>query len=95
MKWAAVTIATAAVTFAHDSPSGFKYPQDCCGSNECRPIACSTIKNNADGSAYWTGLLFYPEQVKISGDALCHVCVGYNQHTRLRHPYCIFLSPTM
>jgi hypothetical protein len=90
-----VTATIAAVTLVHNSPAGFKYPSDCCGENECRPIACSTIKTKADGSVIWADLSFNREQVKISGDALCHVCIGYNPHTSFRHPYCIFLSPTM
>jgi hypothetical protein len=91
------TLVTAAiaVTLAHDAPGGFVYPRDCCNSKDCRPIACSTIKSNSDGSASWTGLLFYPEQVRMSGDAMCHVCVAYGVPRRVRFPHCIFLSPTM
>jgi hypothetical protein len=87
--------AIAVFLFVHDAPSGWRYPKDCCASKDCRQIACSTIKDNPDGTAVWTGLLFHPEQVKISGDAACHVCLSYGQPPRVRFPHCIFLSPTM
>ena len=92
----ALTVAGVILAHGHEAPSGFVYPQDCCGGHDCRPIACSTIRDNPDGSVSWTGLLFDRNQVKISGDAMCHVCIGYDQvrHT-VRYPHCIFLSPTM
>jgi len=92
----ALVTAAIAVTPIHDAPGGFRYPPDCCGGRDCRPIACSTVKDNPDGSVSWTGLLFPRELVKISGDASCHVCIGYDTlHKTHRFPHCIFLSPTM
>jgi hypothetical protein len=88
--------AIAAFIFVHDAPSGFQYPLDCCGGHDCRPIACSTASFNPnDGSVMWTGLHFQREQVKISRDSGCHVCVGYGLNTRFRYPHCIFLAPVM
>jgi len=84
-----------APVLAHDAPSGWSYPGDCCGGSDCHPIACSTIKDQPDGSATWLGLFFTREQVKISHDASCHVCVTYNTANHNRFPHCIFLSPTM
>jgi hypothetical protein len=85
--------AIAAFIFIHDAPSGFEYPSDCCGGHDCRPIACSTIKLNPDQSVVWSGLKFSSAQVKISGDASCHVCIGY--YHRMRFSHCIFLAPVM
>ena len=83
------------IAYGHEAPSGFQYPSDCCGGSDCRPIVCSTIKDNPDGSVNWLGLFFAREQVKMSGDAMCHVCVSYNTANHNRYPHCIFLSPTM
>src|SRR6516162_7366775 len=92
----ALTIAGVILAHGHESPLGWKYPGDCCGGHDCRPIACSTADLRADGSVEWTGLVFQRNQVKISGDAMCHVCVGYDQVRKYqRYPHCIFLSPTM
>jgi hypothetical protein len=90
-----VLVAVSAAISIHYSPGGFNYPSDCCDGHDCRPIACSTIKDGPDGSVDWTGLHFQREQVKISGDASCHVCIGYGQPRRIRYPRCIFLAPIM
>jgi len=80
----------------HTAPSGFVYPQECCGGADCRPIVCSTVQDRPDGSVNWLGLLFPREQVKVSRDASCHVCVTYDSAAGAhRVPHCIFLSPTM
>src|SRR5215471_6230351 len=55
-----------AITHAHDAPSGWRYPQDCCGGSECRPIECSTAEPRADGSVSWLGLIFQREMVRLS-----------------------------
>lgn len=79
----------------HDAPSGWSYPKDCCADHDCRPISCSTIQDHSDGSVSWLGLHFEKEQVKISQDASCHVCVGYSHVNKpVRFPHCIFLSPS-
>jgi len=82
---------------AHEAPSGWSYPSDCCGGSECRPIVCSTIQDHSDGSVSWLGLFFTRNQVKVSHDASCHVCVSYDAAagSQRRYPHCIFLSPTM
>lgn len=79
----------------HEAPSGWKYPDDCCGGHDCREIACTSIKSDRDGGVTWTGLKFEREMVKVSGDAQCHVCISYDwrQHSKVRFPHCIFLSP--
>lgn len=81
---------------AHEAPSGFKYPSECCGGHDCRPVPCASIRERADGAAYWTGLFFTREQVRMSGDGSCHVCVSYDMsNPPTRYPHCIFLAPTM
>jgi hypothetical protein len=81
--------------YGHEAPSGWRYPPDCCADVHCRPIACGTIRTQLDGSADWTGLHFNPRKVRVSGDAECHVCIGYDEPARSRYGYCIFLSPVM
>jgi hypothetical protein len=82
--------------WAHEAPSGWSYPKSCCANQHCRPIACSTADVRFDGSVEWTGLVFAREMVRISGDAMCHVCVSYDSAAGAsRVPHCIFLSPMM
>ena len=91
-----VIAACLAVSPIHEAPSGWSYPKDCCANQDCRPISCSTIIDHPDGSVSWLGLIFEKEKVKISHDASCHVCVGYDQSRRnVRYGHCIFLSPSM
>jgi len=80
---------------AHNAPSGWSYPEDCCGGSDCRPISCTAANPHADGSVEWLGLIFQREMVKMSKDAMCHVCITYNTTNNQRHPHCIFLSPVM
>jgi hypothetical protein len=92
-----VTVAGILLAHGHEAPSGWSYPGDCCGGQECRPIACSTVRDHPDGSVSWLGLVFTPKQIRMSGDAMCHVCIGYDSAagSKRRYPHCIFLSPTM
>jgi hypothetical protein len=84
---------------AHEAPSGWTYPQDCCAGQHCRPVECGTIIDQPDGSVNWLGLHFSRDKVRISGDASCHVCISYgeiggNRTQPTRQGHCIFLSPT-
>lgn len=90
-----ILILATALVKGHEAAGGWQYPRDCCGDRECRPIACSTIIDRPDGSVSWTGLIFWKEQIRMSRDAACHVCIGYGEHTRLRYGHCIFLAPVM
>lgn len=81
-------------TLAHEAPSGWSYPQDCCAGKDCRPLSCAAIIDHPDGSETALGLHFEREQVKISGDAQCHVCIGYSDMPiKKRFPHCIFIAP--
>jgi|SRR5215469_2404652 len=82
--------------WAHEAPSGWSYPSDCCGGSECHKTPCAMIIDHPDGSVSWTGILFNREMVKVSRDASCHVCVTHDSAAGAsRIPHCIFLSPTM
>jgi hypothetical protein len=87
------------VARGHEAPSGWLYPQDCCASNDCRPISCTTVKENSDGSAEWLGLFFPEDKVRKSGDFNCHVCVAYSSAGGgaqvSRNGHCLFISPNM
>ena len=91
-----ISLLLTSTAMGHKAPSGWLYPTDCCAGEDCRPISCSTVIDRPDGSVNWTGIHFNKEQVKMSGDASCHVCVSYTQvnGTPVRNPHCIYLSPT-
>lgn len=90
---------SAAPILAHEAPSGWHYPGECCGGNDCHPIACSTVQEHPDGSVSWLGLNFPRQMVRNSGDGECHVCIsvgveGFTPTNKtFRNPHCIFLSP--
>jgi hypothetical protein len=73
------------------------YPIECCGGQDCRPVACESLISSPDGSVTWLGLHFVREMVRNSKDRQCHVCVAYERLKGLnsyRIPLCVFLSPT-
>lgn len=68
---------------AHDAPSGWKYPAYCCGveGRFCRQIACSDIVQMYPGDPLNMRyryapdhVHFWPNELRPSGDAHCHVC---------------------
>lgn len=40
---------TPAVALAHDAPSGWTYPSECCADFDCREVEASTIKEGRGG----------------------------------------------
>lgn len=34
------------IAFAHDAPSGWKYPPDCCHNRDCRPISAEWVRES-------------------------------------------------
>jgi hypothetical protein len=87
-----------ALTLAHDAPSGWHYPDGCCGGDECHPIPCDSITETKDGYV-WKDLHFEESQARPSGDTTCHVCVGKEwingAETPIeKFPHCIFIQPS-
>jgi len=50
------------------------YDSDCCQLSECRPITCSELKPQADGTIVWQGNGFRALKIRPSKDKDCHVC---------------------
>ena len=64
-------------SFVHDAITGMTYPYECCGSHDCKPIACDQLVETRNGWLYLpTGNEFTPYQVRPSQDRHCHVCLG-------------------
>ncbi len=63
--------------FAHDAPSGHKYPEICCSpetdSQLCHPVDCEEVGEDAEGYQ-WRNLKFDKNRVFASFDDQCHVC---------------------
>src|SRR5262245_29076407 len=56
------------------------YPKQCCGDWHCHPVPCSEIHRSADGNYLWhrgrnDDVMFYREDMQVSQDSQCHVCV--------------------
>jgi hypothetical protein len=77
---------------AHEAPSGWAYPKDCCG-GDCHPVPCEEVSAVAPRDGFvgpdyeWHGLTFRKPQHQFSPDGACHVCVG---NFKPLLPRCIF-----
>jgi hypothetical protein len=72
---------------AHDAPSGWPYPKDCCSDTgrECRRVSCLAISERRDGW-YYNGMVFTGMMLRQSGDSDCHACYSPDGV-----PHCILL----
>lgn len=70
----ALLLALSAAAAAHDAPSGWAYPYNCCADHDCRPIACGDIVREGDGSFTYTAKHVRFSEIKDSGDHQCHAC---------------------
>jgi hypothetical protein len=78
-----------AIVLAHDAPSGWQYPSQCCTNQHCREVPCSTIERLGDTIyRYHRSTTFYLDFPAIthaySPDGKCHTCINGHQ------PLCIF-----
>lgn len=84
---------------AHEAPSGWSYPAECCSNQDCRPVPCDQLAPEPGGGVRWTatGDRFPQAKVKASGDGECHVCVqdgiSWEDGTSYRIPFCAFTAP--
>jgi hypothetical protein len=76
------------LAFGHDW-----YPPGCCSDRDCRPVACSDIRTNADGSADYLPEHAHFEKVQQSPDAQCHACTRRSlAHNDGRYNgYCVYV----
>ena len=51
------------------------YPWNCCGDTDCHPVPCDQLIEKGNGEYIWNSLIFLKDQVQLSTDGLCHVCV--------------------
>jgi hypothetical protein len=72
-----------AVLLAH-----WLYSDECCGGNECHPVACAEVIPFKDGW-HWHNIMFAKNVLKISPDGSCHVCVQSGAFIG----HCIYMPP--
>lgn len=78
---------------AHDAPSGWAYPQDCCSNTDCHPVSCDALRE-VDGGIQFLRFKFSGSMVRRSGDGFCHVCIGhYGPAPEHARPHCVFMAP--
>ena len=79
---------------AHDAPSGWSYPTECCSGRDCREVADTAIGEEHQGYVIRnTGELvgYRDSRVKESPDGHFHWCsVEGAEHTRT---VCLFVPP--
>ena len=87
-------VATTVTGWAHDAPTGFRYPESCCSPDHlarvCRQVRCNEISEKDNGSFEWQSLLFGNGQVHDSPDANCHACAEEHEGVP-SHGYCLLL----
>ena len=68
------------------------YPLVCCGGQDCHPIPCQELIENAKGYTYH-GIQFLKEQIQPSLNAQCHVCIS-NEVSPMTTPvpHCAFIQ---
>lgn len=60
---------------AHDAPSGWPYPRDCCGGTDCAPLRAGDLEYTAQGwRVKQTGEVIPLSAVQPSGDRQNHRC---------------------
>jgi hypothetical protein len=72
------------------------YPALCCnGSDEggdCHPVPCDELVENKSGIE-WQGHQFRSDQIHVTLDRSCHVCVGHYHEPERDIPHCVFVQP--
>jgi hypothetical protein len=53
------------------------YSAACCGGQDCHPVPCSELIENAKGIIY-KGLQFTKDMIHPSQDKFCHACITDN-----------------
>lgn len=72
-----VLVAMIGYASAHDAPSGWSYPRDCCSAVDCYPVPESALRVTPDGlEVVETGevLPYSSSKIKNSGDYEYHRC---------------------
>ncbi|MCB1462707.1 MAG: hypothetical protein KDJ90_09870 [Nitratireductor sp.] len=62
---------------AHDAPSGWPYPQECCSGQDCRPLKASQVRPGYDGYLIHSSgeiVVYSDSRVRKSPDGGYHWC---------------------
>lgn len=85
----------ASLGWAHEAPSGWEYPIQCCSNNDCRWVPPFFVRPTGDGWILRDHLKheFVPissPKVKVSGDGEYHICrTNFGKGDLL----CLFIPP--
>ncbi|MCG6857079.1 MAG: hypothetical protein LJE67_03345 [Salaquimonas sp.] len=81
---------------AHDAPSGWSYPYECCSGKDCRHVKASQIRPGADGYLIRSSgeiVVYSDARVKHSPDGEFHWCsIGGRDDGRT---ICLFVPELM
>jgi hypothetical protein len=72
----------ASSAFAHDAPSGWKYPFSCCSGVDCRPVKTKAISERPEGYVISTTGEVVPyndRRIRYSPDGEYHWCSKYGK----------------
>lgn len=74
---------------AHEAPSGWDYPMECCHNQDCGPLNEADRPKPLDGGDWLltTGEIVPKSKVKFSPDGLYHLCRWHANNTVL----CLFV----
>jgi len=87
----ALFLATAAA--AHDAPSGWSYPYNCCSNQDCREVPDGSVRETAAGYIASNGetIPYTDKRVRNSPDGKFHLCtIAGGENTRA---LCLFVPP--
>lgn len=93
MKRAIIMIGALVLTVAakaHDAPSGWTYPKNCCDDGHCIVVDCAEISEQENFYAY-RDHHFHKMVVKPSPDGECHACFD----PRRVDGYCLYVVKGM
>ena len=80
---------------AHDAPSGWTYPNECCSGHDCRPAPKGSIVEKPDGWRMTSSGVTVPydsPKVRVSPDGADHECCAAANFDNCR-PLCLFIAP--
>lgn len=91
------------IAWAHDAPSGNRYPPICCSPDDhqqlCHPIDCDEVGQDEHGLYRWRNLSFEHQKVFSTFDNQCHVCNTWDRKDGERlepaYGFCLMIRNTV
>jgi hypothetical protein len=80
---------------AHEAPTGWKYPWQCCANNDCQQVSDKAIEEQKDGYVILsTGevVAYGDKRIKDSPDGEYHWC-AHPSGPDVGHTICLFVPP--